>query len=310
MFDRVVAFDWAKSWHGRAACCATRDGRAWRLDGPFNWQEAQRFLQNHGVQTLIGFDHPIGVPAWYGEQVAKRFGILDFPSLLQNLGTDPWQNFNQLCAEPIDITLTRPFYPAASRGSRRTELVESLGAPDFSALMRACEYKTSERSRPAQSLFWTSGPSVGRAALAGWYEIIKPMRRAGAKIWPFDGALAGLAGAKPVIAEIYPAEAYQHLGLPKPPRPKANPKQRLAVTPALKEFTAKRNHHLSHELRAEMMIGFTDDHSFDAFCGLLSMLDVAGGRRNERAVNSDDCLSWEGWILGQTSNGKIDDTGL
>ena len=66
-------------------------------------------------------------------------------------------------------------------------------------------------------MFWTlGGNQVGKAAISGWRELLAPARRAGmdVAIWPFDGSLAALLRThRFVVAETYPGEVYEHLGL-------------------------------------------------------------------------------------------------
>jgi hypothetical protein len=38
---------------------------------------------------------------------------------------------------------------------------------------------------------------------------------------------------------------------------------------------------------------------FDAFMGLLKMIEVVERRRPERTENDDGTIAWEGWILGR-----------
>ena len=124
---------------------------------------------------------------------------------------------------PSEIAITRPFYPrSSSKGVTRAELVAGLGVSSFDDLLRICERRTEHR-QAACSLFWTlGGNQVGKGALTGWQEIIRPALLRGAKPWPFD-----------------------------------------------------------------------------AFLGLLKMIEVATGRRKERTEFHDATPHWEGWILGR-----------
>ena len=50
-------------------------------------------------------------------------------------------------------------------------------------LLRVCELKT-EHSQAACSLFWTlGGNQVGKGALTGWQEVIRPALLRGARLW-------------------------------------------------------------------------------------------------------------------------------
>src|SRR5260370_6567780 len=49
--------------------------------------------------------------------------------------------------------------------------------------------------------------------MGGWREVIQPSLEQ-VKLWPFDGDISALVAEEGVtIAEIYPAEAYLHLGV-------------------------------------------------------------------------------------------------
>lgn len=87
--------------------------------------------------------------------------------------------------------------------------MKGLGVQTFDELLRNCDLRTENR-QVACSVFWTlGGNQVGKAAIAGWSEIIRPAVTRGARLWPFDGVLAELSGTPGVvIAETYPAEAY------------------------------------------------------------------------------------------------------
>jgi hypothetical protein len=55
--------------------------------------------------------------------------------------------------------------------------------------------------------------------------------------------------------------------------------------------------------RKELIEGFgpskSGEDSFDALLGLLSMIEVVDGRRDEGGASAKEALIWEGWILGQ-----------
>lgn len=54
-------------------------------------------------------------------------------------------------------------------------------------------------------MFWTlGGNQVGKAAICGWQEVVQPARRAGALLWPFEGALPSLAGAGTLVIFMRP----------------------------------------------------------------------------------------------------------
>jgi hypothetical protein len=52
-------------------------------------------------------------------------------------------------------------------------------------------------------------------------------------------------------------------------------------------------------LRDEIERGFGNDDAYDAFVGLLGMINVITGRRDAAPVLDDETRRIEGWILGQ-----------
>src|SRR5437773_11362000 len=57
-----------------------------------------------------------------------------------------------------------------------------------SGLLRACDYSTADRYKACE-IFWTLGANqVGKAAIAGWRDLLAPaVRDKAIAIWPFDG---------------------------------------------------------------------------------------------------------------------------
>lgn len=81
-------------------------------------------------------------------------------------------------------------------------------------LLRLCERATDLRSA-ACMLFWTlGGNQVGKAAIAGWRELIAPnLDTIG--LWPFDGSLQEILDRFPVaVVETYPGDAYGQIDIP------------------------------------------------------------------------------------------------
>ena len=72
---------------------------------------------------LCGFDFPIGLPAGY----AERAGLVEFRAALSGFGSDRWSDFFNPASRRSDISLTRPFYPERSRGSKKKALIEGMG---------------------------------------------------------------------------------------------------------------------------------------------------------------------------------------
>jgi hypothetical protein len=152
---------------------------------------------------LLGVDFPIGLPRTY----ADRAGIDDFVAFLPQFGVDPWHDFYKVANHSAEICIARPFYPHAS-GKKGTvsvsHLLKGLGMAAPDELRRRCDRATP--ARPAASaLFWTLGAKqVGRAAIAGWRELLVPALRNGLDLamWPFHGDLDRLLNShRYVIAE-------------------------------------------------------------------------------------------------------------
>lgn len=253
--------------------------------------------------TLAGFDFPIGVPAAFGE----RTGLGGFSEAIAAFGTGCWSRFYDVGERAEDISLYRPFYPrVSSSAARQAHLLEALGAADIDVLRRQCERATRDR-KAACPLFWTlGGNQVGKAAISGWKEVVQPARRAGALLWPFDGALQSLAAeGRLVICETYPAEAYGHVGV----RFRAGgSKQRqqdrreagAGLGPRCKEHGVELTGTMGNALADGFGPRRDGEDPFDAAMGLLGMIEVVEGRR-AAAPPTTQAPTWEGWILGQAT---------
>lgn len=264
-----------------------------------------RLLDRSQGRVFVGFDFPIGVPTAYARLVDSP----SFGQLLRQLGRDGFSSFFDVAACPSEISPERPFYPRRPGGSRRQHLVEGLGVAEFSELLRHCELKTSLRGS-ACSLFWTlGGQQVGRAAIAGWRDVLQPALRSSSldvALWPFDGELLPLLKTRQiVVAETYPAEAALHLGLDAPGRgwSKRSQADRRLKAGAILRFAAQAGIVLDRELERQLLDGFgaapAGEDRFDATLGLLSMLNVVLGRRDPGTPPAGEIRSVEGWILGQ-----------
>ena len=133
--------------------------------------------QNHAGETgctFVGFDFPIGVPAFY----ANRAGISSFRTLLKRLGLRKWKDFYSVCDEPNHISVRRPFYPnGAYEGRRKADLFRGHGVSKLEPLLRRCE-RGGKGRKPACCLFWTlGGNQVGKAAIVGWRDVLAPALR-------------------------------------------------------------------------------------------------------------------------------------
>lgn len=284
---------------------AVRNSDCWTLTAPepvghtaslFRKLDVQR--QEDGA-VLIGFDFPIGLPACYGALT----GFQDFKSALRSFGADAWREWYNVCESREEISIHRPFYPARPGGRKRNHLTDGLGLR-YERLLRRCEHATAMRA-PACCLFWTlGGKQVGKGAISGWREIIVPnIDRV--RLWPFDGRLSELTAAQDtVLVETYPGDVYSQIGLPPKSRwSKTKPEGRAFAAPAVVDWLNRRPVVSDKELRDLVRTGFSPrsvgEDQFDAFIGLLGMLDVIGSHLADGAPEAAYVTRWEGWILGQ-----------
>jgi hypothetical protein len=301
-FNRLVHSDWSKNPSKRwTAIAHLRDG-LWCVDSLQTTHAQQQLLGalfSDDFKTLAGFDFAIGLPAAYLAKI--EIGFLD---LLLMLGQEPWHEFNSVADLPDEISLYRPFYPNRSRrGARRVDLVSRLDVESFGQLFRDCEKATRSRG-PASPVFWTlGGKQVGKAALSGWQEIVTPARKLGASLWPFDGPLFSFASNCLTLAETYPGEVYQHIGMARTINKRSQEARRNAGATML-TWAARHDISLSPGIEKLIADGFGDldsgEDPFDATAGLFGMIEVVEGRRAEAPDSTAFSKCGEGWILGQT----------
>ncbi len=313
MFDVLIHADWSKDPRKRWFARADRTPSGWQADGPWLVGDCAVFLDKAfadsaaGQSVLMGFDFPIGLPRAYG----AKTGFRDFRQALQIFGTAEWTRVFDVAEHAHEVSLQRPFYPLkGTKGVRRAELVEGLGLADFSETLRACDVAAGGGSS-ACSMFWTlGGNQVGKAAIAGWLEVIRPGLASGARLWPFDGALRDL-GTNPgvVLAESYPALAYAAIGAPmKASESKRRQADRRSKADVVTAWAALSGVNLSDRLAAQIQHGFgpkpDGEDPFDAVMGLFAMIEIADGRRPEVSyveseIQDAESSLWEGWILGR-----------
>lgn len=306
--DLLAAADWSVSAAKRWFATAMLDGEGrWRATGARPVGRAstlaarlRRRARARGG-ALLGLDFPIGLPAAY----ASRAGAGAFLDWALGLGAPPYEAFFAPAVTPGQIGIHRPFYPARARRHgevRQAELCAALGVADIEALRRACDRARPGR-RAAEALFWTvGGKQVGKAALAGWRDVVLPALRDGrAALWPFHGTLTTLLGPGAVVlAEIYPADACRRLGIRRVS--KRDARSRLEACAALLRWLGAAGVRPSRRLSAQLARGFgprpAGEDPFDAVVALLGMLDVVLGRT--ALYEPDDPLvrTVEGWILG------------
>jgi hypothetical protein len=254
-----------------------------------------------GGPVLLGVDFPIGLPRAY----ADGAGITDFITALK--GFD--DRFYTVAGRPDEIGPDRPFYPLRPGGSRRQHLLDRLGLADWSDLLRRCDERSATRGA-ACALFWTLGGSqVGKAAIAGWRDLLAPALRAGLDValWPFQGPLDELlARHRFVVAETYPAEVYGHLDLTlrRHGGKRSQHARRQATTlllSKLRELGIEAETAAHVEIEDGFGAGADGEDRFDAVVGLLGMLNVVLGRRPSGEPDDPTVRRIEGWILGQTA---------
>ena len=129
-------------------------------------------------------------------------------------------------------------------------------------------------------------------------------------IWPFDGRLAELLGRPGiVVAETYPAEAYQHLDLKirRSGKSKRRQSDRAEDTTTLHAWARENDVRLAPRLHAQIADGFgateDGDDRFDAIVGLFGMLDVVLGNLTS-GEPEDDTTKIEGWIFGRSCHAE------
>jgi hypothetical protein len=309
-FTRLLHSDWSVDSQKRWTAVAVRTESGWYVECVEPTLPEADLLDcifDETYLTLAGFDFAIGLPSFYINRIRSAlFEEFSFPDLLASLAEQRWANFFSAAALADDISLTRPFYPRrALAGVRREHIVNALGCADFDQLLRQCD-KATVRRGAASPLFWTLGAKqVGKAALSGWREVLVPARQRQARLWPFDGALACSASHFPTIAETYPAESYRHVGINlRPGMSKQNQGHRRKALSDINDWCSANQIVLSKEVDEAVDDGFgprkSGEDPFDAFAGLIAMIEVAEGRRQPSPASNIPIQEREGWILGQT----------
>jgi hypothetical protein len=308
VFDLLFHADWSVAAKKRWMAVAEQRTTGWVVEAPELVGPTGSLLDrafsaaSEGRRVLVGFDFPIGVPAAYGNLTE----LGNFRNLLNALGQGAWSRFFEVAKTPDEISVGRPFYPAAStKGVLRNDLVAALGVAGFDDLLRVCERRTAHR-QSACSLFWTlGGNQVGKGALSGWREIILPALQRGALLWPFDGALLKLAGSPGVVlAETYPAEAYRMVDARFcPGESKTRQNHRKTKSDPVLAWAERREIVFSADASAALASGYGSgkdgEDRFDATMGLLKMIEVVENRRPEQTEQPTGTSHWEGWILGR-----------
>ena len=270
------------------------------LAGPPEWPPTEllgSLRRCAGAGTaLVGFDFPIGLPEAY----ATRAGVDTFPTWLGQLENRSWDLFRSPAVTPNEICLKRPFYPFRPGGASLNQLVAGLRLESKTELMRRCD-----REAKAAPMFWTLGAKqVGKAALAGWHEVLRPVLRASDRtaVWPFQGSLERLLSkGHDIVAETYPASFYRAAGVEKPFGKKKQP-DRKRVAPGIQTVAQRAGLVANLALARAIDDGFgtraDGENAFDAVIGLVGMLLVLRGLRPADPPDEPAVRRVEGWMLG------------
>jgi hypothetical protein len=181
----------------------------------------------------------------------------------------------------------------------------ALGMASAMGLSRLCDRATATRPAGAP-VFWTLGANQsGKAAIAAWRDWLAPALASGAPValWPFAGGIHDLlAPGRAVLAEVYPAEALRQLGL-KLAGSKRAQAPRIALADALRAAMARLGVVPSRALAAAIADGFGADAAgedrLDCVLGLLCLVAVLDGAREDHVPDDPWIRRWEGWVLGQ-----------
>ena len=302
MTPLVAHADWSVAPAKRWMCVATPRQIGWAVEiekvGALDTLLTRLRRRADGGPVAFGVDAPIGLPAAYRPPQHQ-----DFPNFLRALA--PGDPFFDVCDDPADISLARPFYPRRSRaGVRRHELLDRLGIESGAQLLRHCERKLGPQ--PAASpMFWTLGANqVGKGAICLWRDLLLPALGTADPpgLWPFDGALADLMQAsRVVVAETYPASAMRQLDLGFKGS-KRRQSDRRTVAAALRAHLDRLDAEPDDMLAAKLDNGFgtaaDGEDQFDSLVGLVRMLQIV--RNPALDHRPDPAISqWEGWILGR-----------
>jgi Protein of unknown function (DUF429) len=303
----VAHADWSIDARKRWVAVARRNADTWRLAAPIAVGEIALFIDRlrrdaGGQAAALGVDMPLGLPRAY----AARLPEVDFPHFLKTLAKRP--DFFRVCANLAELGPDRPFYPArGERGMTRAAHAAALGFNGAASLSRACDRATTERPAGAP-LFWTLGANqTGKAAIAGWREMLAPALATDEpiRLWPYHGPFRDLLHPGTVaIAETYPAEALRHLGL-RLTGSKRRSSDRAALATSLHAAMDRLAVQPERDLAVAIETGFgseaTGEDRFDCTLGVLCVLNVLAGQRPDTCPDDPWIKHWEGWVLGQTA---------
>jgi hypothetical protein len=295
--------DWSVDPRKRWACVARRAARGWVAEAPRPVGDPAGFVAEllaEGVPAALGLDLPLGLPRAY----AARRPEPDFPAFLAARAGDA--RFFAVNEGLETVGDAAPFYPARPRkGMTRASHAEALALGAADGLNRWCDRATATRPAGAP-VFWTLGANQsGKAAISAWRDWLAPALAAGAPyaLWPFAGPLASLlAPSRLAIAEVYPAEALRQLGL-RMGGSKRDAEARRRLGPFLLGAMEALRVAPSPALRDAAEAGFGTDAAgedrLDCVLGLLALVAVLDGAREDFVPDDPWIRRWEGWVLGQ-----------
>jgi hypothetical protein len=185
MFDILRHADWSCDPGKRWAATAHRSNKNWSVGAPQRVTSGADVVglmyeaQRRGRSSLFGFDFPIGLPVAFGEQTQ----FTSFVEAFSQFGFGEWEKFFDVADAPDQISLNRPFYPKSSGvGRKHAHIFGPLNVKSIDDLRRVCERKASHRPA-ACPLFWTLGANqVGKAAIDGWQNVVRPALAFGASL--------------------------------------------------------------------------------------------------------------------------------
>jgi hypothetical protein len=138
-----------------------------------------------GAPLAVGLDFAFSLPAWF---VAER-GAADAPALWGLAAGEEGERW-LACAAP-------PFW-----GRHGVARPPTLG-PDRALRAAEREVAAATGFRPSSAFKLVGPDQVGAASVRGM-PVLAALRRAGARVWPFDDPAPGV----PVLVEIWPRAAY------------------------------------------------------------------------------------------------------
>jgi hypothetical protein len=153
-------------------------------------------------------------------------------------------------------------------------------------------------------LFWTIGGQPAGRTCRDLGLARRDRLRAGVRfsLWPFDGELDELLErGSVVVAETYPTEFHEQLGIDLGRGSKRNVSVRRSASGALKRAAARAHVELAPDLGRAIAAGFENDDELDAVIGLLGMLDVLRREPLATAPLEPAIRRTEGWMLGRAA---------